>query len=84
MKKLILATIACAFIAGPAFANDFATEQAKTLGDIITQMEQMKNDPAALDALTAKRNCIEKATEMKDLHKCMAPAKMEEEKPAKQ
>lgn len=28
MKKLILATIACALIASPALANDFATAQA--------------------------------------------------------
>ncbi len=80
MKKLLLAAIACAFISGPALANDFATEQAKTLGDIITPMEQAKTDPAALDALTAKRNCVEKATQLEELQQCLAPTK---EKPAK-
>ncbi len=73
MKKLILAAIACAFLAGPALANDFAGEQAKMLGDVIAKMEQVKNDPAQLDALTAERNCIEKATSMEDLQKCVQP-----------
>jgi hypothetical protein len=73
MKKLILAAIACAFVAGPALANDFAADQAKMLGDVIAKMEQVKNDPAQLDALTAQRNCIEKATSMEALQKCVQP-----------
>lgn len=75
MKKLILATIACAFIAAPALGADFAAEQAKSLGDIIAKMEQVKNDPAKMDALTAQRNCIEKATKIEDLQGCMDKAK---------
>jgi|GEM_PF-4302194 hypothetical protein len=81
MKKLILAAIACAFVAGPALANDFAADQAKMLGDVIAKMEQVKNDPAQLEALTAQRNCVEKATSMEALQKCVQP--QEEEKKAK-
>ncbi|MCF6187414.1 MAG: hypothetical protein L3J49_08080 [Desulfobulbaceae bacterium] len=72
MKKLILATIACAFIAGPALANDFAAEQAKTLGDIIVKMDQAKENPAVLDILTSKRNCVEAATNIEGLQECIA------------
>ena len=72
MKKLILATIACALLAGPALASDFAAEQAKALGEIITEMEQMKNDPAQMDLLTSKRNCVEKATSIEGLQECIA------------
>lgn len=72
MKKLILAMLACAFIAGPALADDFATEQAKTLGDIIVKMDQAKGDAAVLDALTSKRNCVEAATDIKGLQECIA------------
>ncbi len=75
MKKLILAAIACAFIAAPALGADFAAEQAKSLGDIIAKMEQVKNNPAQMDALTAQRNCIEKATKIEDLKGCMDKAK---------
>jgi len=80
MKQLILATIACAFIAAPAFAADFAAEQAKTLGNIISQMERVKNDPAQMDALTAQRNCIEKATKIEELQACVTKDKKEEKK----
>lgn len=83
MKKLILATIACSFIAAPAFATDFAAEQAKSLGNIIAKMEQVKNDPAQMDALTAQRNCIEKATKVEDLQGCMDQAKGDEKKAEK-
>ena len=75
MKKLLLAVIACGFIASPALANDFAAQQTKVLGDIIAQMDQAKNDPAMLDALTAKRNCVEKATKVEDLQQCMEEPK---------
>jgi len=57
--------------------NDFAAEQTKVLGDIITMMDQAKNDPAQLDALTAQRNCVEKATTVEDLEKCTAEPKAE-------
>ncbi len=77
MKKLLLAAIACAFIATPVLANDFAAEQTKVLGDIIAQMDQAKNDPAQLDALTAQRNCVEKATTTEDLQDCMKAPKEE-------
>ena len=83
MKKVILATIACAFIAAPALGSDFAAEQAKSLGDIIAKMEQVKNDPAQMDALTAQRNCIEKATKIEDLKACLEPAKADEKKAEK-
>ena len=83
MKKVILAVIACAFIAGPALATDFAAEQAKMLGNVIAKMEQVKNDPAQLDALTAQRNCVEKAVKIEDLEKCMDLAKGEKKKAAK-
>jgi Ni/Co efflux regulator RcnB len=83
MKKLILATIACAFIAGPALATDFAAEQAKTLGNVISKMEQVKNDPAHMDALTAQRNCVEKATKIEDLQKCMDKMQGEKKEAAK-
>ena len=71
MKKLILATIVCAIIVSPALAGDFAAEQAKTLGNIITQMDKMKDDPAKMDFLTKKRNCVEKATKVEELQKCL-------------
>ncbi len=77
MKKLLLAVIACGFIASPALANDFAAAQTKVLGDIITQMDQAKNDPAMLDALTVKRNCVEKATNVEELDNCMQEPKAE-------
>jgi len=83
MKKLILATIACAFIAAPAFGADFAAEQAKSLGDIISKMEQVKNDPAQMDALTAQRNCIEKATKIEELEGCLDKAKGDDKKAEK-
>lgn len=82
MKKLILATIACAFIAGPAIANDFATEKAKILGDIITKAEQVKNDPVQLDFLTAQRNCVEKAENIEGLQECTANFKPTEKEAA--
>jgi len=75
MKKLVLATIACAFIAGPAHATDFAAEKAKVLGDIITKTEQAKNDPVQLDFLTAQRNCVEKSTNIGGLQECTANSK---------
>ncbi len=83
MKKLILAIIACTFIAGPALATDFAAEQVKMLGDVISKMEQVENDPAQMDALTAQRNCVEKATEMGELQKCMDPSQEKKKEAAK-
>ena len=71
MKKLILTTIACAFITSPALANDFATEQAKILGDIIAKMEQSKIDPAQIESLIAQRNCVEQTTTVEELHACI-------------
>jgi hypothetical protein len=71
MKKLILATIACAFIATPALANDFATEQAKELGSIIKEMDTMEHNSPAMDFLTDKRNCVEKSTNLEELQACV-------------
>ncbi len=72
MKKLIIATIACAFIAGPALASDFAAEQAKVLGQIIAAMDKEKNNPEKLNALTNERNCVETATNAEALQACVA------------
>ena len=71
MKKLILATIACAFITSPALANDFAATQAKAIGNIITEMEKIGDNTAALDFLTDKRNCVEKSTNLEELKECI-------------
>lgn len=83
MKKLLLATIACTFIAAPAFANDFATEQAKVLSEIITKMDEMKNDPIQMDLLTNKRNCVEKATNIEGLQECLTKNPSMEQQAAK-
>jgi hypothetical protein len=72
MKKLILGTIACAFLVSPALASDFAADQAKELGKIIAKMDTVKNDPVKMDFITKKRNCVEKATNVEDLQKCIA------------
>lgn len=82
MKKLILAIIACAFIASPVIATDFAAEKAKVLGDIITKTEQAKNDPAQLDFLKAQRSCVEKSTNIEGLQECAANFKPTEKKTA--
>ncbi len=83
MKKLLVAAIACAFLASPVLANDFAAEQAKELGKIITQMDKMKDDTATMDFLAKKRNCVEKATTVEKLQECLAQFPAEKMKPTK-
>ncbi len=83
MKKVLLAVTICAFAAGSAVAADFAAEQAKMLGNVIAKMDQVKNDPAQLNSLTAQRNCVEKATKVEELGKCMDLAKGETKKVVK-
>ena len=82
MKKLILTTIACAFITSPALADDFATEQAKILGDIIAKMEQSKTDPAQIESLIAQRNCVEQTTTVEELRECVGTTIQEHKKVA--
>ena len=74
MKKLIIATIACAFICSPAFATDFAAEQTKVLDRIIAAMDEMKANPEKMDLLTSERNCVEAASNIEDLQKCVSNA----------
>ena len=72
MKKLILATIACAFLASPAFANEFNVEQTKMLEQVTAQMENSIDDAAKMDFLTQKKACVEKATDSAGLKDCLA------------
>lgn len=72
MKKLILTTIACTFIAAPVFAGDFQVEQAKSLEKIADAMGQFKDDAAKMDFLTQQKECVVHATELKVLNDCLA------------
>jgi len=60
MKKLIFAVIACALVAGPAMADDFAAMQTEKLDKIATKMEQFKNNPKVVEFLTEKKDCVTK------------------------
>ena len=72
MKKLILATLACAFIASPVFANDFKVEQTMLLNKITMKMDKFKDDANKTDFLTQKKACVEKATDLSGLKECVA------------
>ena len=72
MKKLILAILACAFIAGPAFANDFKVEQTMMLNKITMKMDKFKDNANKTDFLTQKKACVEKATDLSGLKECLA------------
>ena len=72
MKKLILATVACAFIASPALANEFNVEQTRMLDKIAGKMENSKDNAAKMDFLTQKKACVEKAADMDGLKACLA------------
>lgn len=72
MKKLILATIACAFLASPSFANEFIAEQTKMLDNISGEMESFKDDAEKMDFLTQKKECIVKAKDIDGLKGCLA------------
>ena len=72
MKKLILATIACAFLASPAFANEFIAEQTKVLDNIAGKLESFKDDAEKMDFLTQKKACVVKAKDIDGLKACLA------------
>ena len=72
MKKLILATVACAFIASPALANEFTVEQTKMLDQIAGKMENSKDNAAKMDFLTQKKAFVEKAADINGLKASLA------------
>lgn len=72
MKKLLLAVLACAFIAGPAFANEFKVEQTMLLNKITMKMDTFKDDANKTDFLTQKKACVEKAADLDGLKECVA------------
>ena len=72
MKKLILASVACAFIASPALANEFNVEQTTMLDRIAGKMEKFKTDAAKMDFLIQKKECVEKAMDIDGLKVCLA------------
>ena len=72
MKKWFYATVVLAFIAGPAFANEFEAEQMKTLDTIRTQLEQFKNDPNKQKVLTEQKECVEKTADLDGIKICFA------------
>ncbi len=72
MKKLILAILACAFIASPAFAADFKVEQTMMLNKITMKMDKYKDDANKTDFLTQKKACVETATDLNGLKECVA------------
>ena len=72
MKKLILATVACVFLASPVFADDFNMAQIKVLEKIASNMEIFKNDAAKMDLLSQKKECVEKATDIDTLTTCLS------------
>ena len=72
MKKLILATVACAFLASPALANEFNDIQTKMLEGIVSDMATFKDNAAKIDFLTQKKECTEKATDIDGLKVCAA------------
>ena len=80
MKKLVLAAVACAFIAGPALAGEFNVEQTKMLDKIAGNMETCRDDAGKMDFLIQKKECVEKATDIDGLKVCLAhfpPEKLE-------
>lgn len=72
MKKLILATLACVFLANPIFADDFNMAQIKVLEKIAAHMEIFKNDAVKMDILSQKKECVEKATDIDTLTTCLS------------
>ena len=78
MKKLILAAMAWAFLAGPAFAGEFNVMQTKVLDRINGYMVEFKDDPAKMDFLTQKKECAEKAADIEQLKVCLAKFPIEQ------
>ena len=72
MKKLILATVACVFLASPVFADDLNMEQIKVLEKIAGNMDIFKNDEAKMNLLSQKKECVEKATDIDTLTICLS------------
>lgn len=72
MKKLILAILTFAFLASPAFANDFKVEQTMMLNKITMKMDKFKDDANKTDFLTQKKACVEKAADLSGLKECLA------------
>ncbi len=72
MKKIIVAAIAIAFLAAPAFATDFKAAQSSMLEKITANMTKFKGDAAKTDLLTKKKACVEKAKDAKGLADCQA------------
>ncbi len=71
MKKLILATIACAFFASPVLASEFNVVQTKMLDEIAINMEKYNADAAKMDILAQKKECTEKAADIEGLKVCL-------------
>ena len=72
MKKLILATVACTFLASPVLASEFNVVQTKLLDEIAINMEKYKADAAKMDVLVQKKECTEKAADIDGLKVCLS------------
>ena len=71
MKTLILTTVVCAFLAGPALADEFNVEQTKMLNRIAAKMEIFQDDAAKIDFLIQKKECVQKTTDIEGLKACL-------------
>lgn len=71
MKKLVVAVIAGAFLASPVFAGDIEAEKAVELNKVAGSLEKFKDDPAKMDALMQKKECIERAIDLNELKGCV-------------
>lgn len=71
MKKMILATVACVFLATPVLATEFNVAQTKVLDKLASNMEKFKDDAPKMDLLTQKKECVEKATDIDTLKVCL-------------
>ena len=71
MKKMILAALVLAFFAGPALADEFKTEQIKMFDSINAELAQCQNDATKTNALTKKKECVEKAVDLNALKACL-------------
>jgi hypothetical protein len=70
MKKIIVTTIALAFIASPALAVDFAQDKEQQLTDIVGMMDKHKESPTIMAFLAKKKDCVEKAADLEALKSC--------------
>lgn len=81
MKKMLFAVIACAMLASPVLAEDFATMKTSKLDKIAGKMEKFKDSDKVTAFLQEKKACVEAATDMDGLKACVTkfpPEKIQE------